>query len=435
MISYVRTPIPGPNSLKYKAISEKYESHCLNQQAPIVWDHAEGVKVWDVDGNCFIDWTSGVLVTNVGHSHPKLAQAISDQAKRLLNCYDFPTVERVTLAERMVGLAPDNLNQAFFATVGSEAVDAAVRVAKRFKGAFEIISFYGGFHGRTIGTMSLAGKMSTKKRFGPVTPGVIHVPFPDPYRNPFGSCGNDVAGQCLEFMDIAVNAQSTGSLAGLIIEPYQGAAGFIFPPDGFLKSLEEWCKARGIVFILDEVQSSFGRTGKFLALEWENLRPNLVSIGKGIGSGMPISCLLAESRIMDSLEAGEMSSTWGGNPICCAASHAILDIFKEEKLVDNALKMGSYMKSRLEAMKEKCRFLGDVRGRGLVMGLDIVKDKKTKERDPERTMKIINSCCENGLIIGAVSGNVIRVAPPLVINREEADESLDIMEKVLTNLT
>jgi 4-aminobutyrate aminotransferase len=434
MVVNIKTPIPGPKTLAYKAVSEKYESRCLNLQAPIVWDHAKGVTVWDVDGNTFIDWTSGVLVTNVGHSHPKLAKAIADQATRLLNCYDSPTVERITLAERMVKLAPDNLNNAFFATVGSEAVDAAVRVAKRFTGNYEIISFFGAFHGRTMGTMSLAGKMGTKKHFGPVMPGIIHVPYPDPYRNPFGSDSGDVTSQCLEFMDKTVYAQSTGSIAGLIIEPYQGASGFIFPPKGFLKSLENWCKDHDIIFILDEVQASFGRTGKFLALEWEKLKPNMVTIGKGIGSGMPISCLLAESRIMESLGEGEMSSTWGGNPICCAASHAILDIFEEEKLVENSREMGEYMKKRLKSMQEKCRYLGDVRGSGLVMGLDIVKDKKTKERDPKTTRRIIDECCKKGLIIGAVSGNVIRVAPPLVITRAEADESLDIMEKVLTGL-
>lgn len=434
MIANVKTPIPGPNSQKLKDLSAKYESGCLNLQAPIVWDHAQGVQVWDVDGNSFIDWTSGVLVTNVGHAHPKLADAVSRQAHRLLNCYDSPTAERITLAERMVGLAPSNLDTAFFATVGSEAVDAAVRTAKHFTGKFEIIAFYGAFHGRTMGTMALAGKTSTKKHFGPVMPGVIHVPYPDPYRSPFGSDTSDVAAQCLEFMDKAVYAQSTGEVAALIIEPYQGSSGFIFPPDGFLKSLEQWCKDHGILFILDEVQASFGRTGKFLALEWEDLHPNMVTIGKGIGSGMPISCLLAESRIMDSLGEGEMSSTWGGNPICCAATHAILDIFKEENLVENSRTIGEHMKARLTAMQDKCRYLGNVRGRGLVMGLDIVKDKKTKERDPQTTRKIIEECCKKGLIIGAVAGNVIRVAPPLVITKDQADESLDIMEKVLTSL-
>lgn len=434
MIANVKTPIPGPNTQKYKALSETYESHCLGVQAPIVWDHAKGVTVWDVDGNSFIDWTSGVLVTNVGHSHPKLADAVARQANRLLNCYDSPTVERITLAERMVKLAPDNLDNAFFATVGSEAVDSAVRVAKRFTGNYEIISFYGGFHGRTMGTMSLAGKMSTKKKFGPIVPGVINVPFPDPYRPPFGDGTTDLVGMCIDFMEKSVNAMSTGSLAGLIVEPYQGAAGFIFPPDGFLTEVQKWCRDHGIVFILDEVQASFGRTGKFLALEWEGLRPNMVTIGKGIGSGMPISCLLAESHIMKSLEPGDMSSTWGGNPICCAASHAILDIFEEEGLVENARKIGEHMKARLTAMKDTCRYLGDVRGRGLVMGLDIVKDKMTKERDPKTTRRIIDECCKNGLIIGAVSGNVIRVAPPLVITMDEANESLDIMEKVLKNL-
>ena len=434
MITNVKTPLPGPNSSKYKDMSAKFEANCLNAQAPIVWDHAQGVKVWDVDGNTFIDWTSGVLVTNVGHSHPKLADAISKQAYRLLNCYDSPTVERITLAERMVNTAPENLNTAFFATVGSEAVDAAVRVAKHFTGNFEMISFFGGFHGRTMGTMALAGKTGTKRHFGPVVPGVIHVPFADPYRNPFGSDSDDVVSQCLDFMDKVVGAQSTGSLAGLIVEPYQGASGFIFPPDGFLKGVQEWCRDHDVIFILDEVQASFGRTGKFYALEWEGLRPNMVTVGKGIGSGMPISCLLAEHRIMGTLGEGEMSSTWGGNPICTAATHAILDIFEEENLVENSRTIGEYMKGRLLEMKDKCRYLGDVRGRGLVMGLDIVKDKKTKERDPKTTRTIINKCAENGLLIGAVAGNVIRVAPPLVITKEEADESLDIMEKVLTSL-
>ena len=434
MIADVRTPIPGPQSRRLKEQSARYESHCLNAQAPIVWDRAEGVTVWDVDGNRFIDWTSGVLVTNVGHAHPRLAAAVAGQAERLLNCYDFPTRERVTLAERMVKLAPSNLDSAFFATVGSEAVDAAVRVAKRATGGFEVISFHGAFHGRTMGTMSLGGSTGTKQRFGPPVPGVLFAPYPDAYRDPFGGDGSDVSARCLDYLDIAVKAQSTGEIAALIVEPYQGAGGFVFPPDGFLASLGEWCRERDILFILDEVQSSFGRTGTFLALEHEGLRPNLVTIGKGIGSGVPISCLLAESRLMESLGAGDMSSTWGGNPLCCAAAHAVLDIFAEEGLVENAGTIGAHMKTRLIAMKETCRHLGDVRGRGLVMGLDIVKDTRTKERDPETTRTIIERCCEKGLIIGAVSGNVIRVAPPLVITRDAADESLDIMESVLRDL-
>ncbi len=434
MIADVRMPLPGPESRRILELSSRYESGCLNVQAPIVWDRARGVTVWDVDGNRFIDWTSGVLVTNVGHAHPKLAVALAEQANRLLNCYDFPTRERVTLAERMVKLAPPNLDTAFFATVGSEAVDAAVRVAKRFTGNYEIISFYGGFHGRTTGTMSLGGKTGTKRHFGVPVPGVLFAPYPDPYRNPFGSVSGDVAAQVLDFLDVTIGAQSTGSVAALIIEPYQGAAGFNFPPDGFLTSLQAWCRKRDILFILDEVQSSFGRTGTFLALEHEGLAPNLVTIGKGIGSGMPISCLLAESRIMASLGAGEMSSTWGGNPLACAASHAILDIFEDEGLVANAKTIGARMKERLTAMMDICPRLGDVRGRGLIMGLDFVKDRKTKERDPATARTVIERCCQKGLIVGAVSGNVIRVAPPLVITEAEADESLDIMESVLKTL-
>lgn len=399
----------------------------------MVWDRGEGVQVWDVDGNQYIDLTSGVLVTNVGHSHPKHIEAIREQAGRLLNCYDFPTPQRVEFTRRLVQLMPENLDNCFLLTTGSEATEAAMRASKRFTGRHEMISFYGGFHGRTYGAMSMAGKMGTKKKFGPVMPGCIYAPYPYCFRCPFKMKKEDCGLFCLEFLEKVVDASSTGDIAALIIEPYQGGAGFIFPPEGYLKELEKWAKEKEVLFILDEVQASFGRTGKMFAFEWEDLRPNLLCLGKGIGSGIPTAALMAESRIMDSLGPGEMSSTTGGNPLSCAAGLAVLDIMEEEKLPENALKVGSYMLARFKKLEKEIEILGEARGRGLVMGLEFVKDKKSLAPAPDITWEFILRCCQAGVLVGRVGlyGNVIRIAPPLVIKEEEAEKAVDMIEEVL----
>jgi 4-aminobutyrate aminotransferase-like enzyme len=430
MYANVKGQLPGPLSKKYMEESAKYESGTTSQQAPIVWDSAQGVIITDVDGNKFIDLTSGVLVTNVGHCHPKLTAAIQRAAGRLMNCYDFPTPERGTLAKRLVEATPENLDRCFFTVTGSEATDSALRVVRRATGRHEILSFYGGFHGRSYGPMSVAGKTGTKRKFGPVVPGSILAPYPYCFRCPFKKKPESCGMFCLEFLDRVVEAQSTGDIAALIIEPYQGSSGFIFPPDGFLKKLEQWAKERDIIFILDEVQASFGRTGKLFALEWEGLRPNVLCLGKGIGSSVPAAAMLTETRLISALGPGEMSSTYGGNPVSSAAGLAVLDIIAEEKLPENALKVGAYMKERLQKVQEKSQILGDVRGRGLVIGLEIVKDRESIEPAPDITMEIIRRAAQEGVIMGRVAGNVIRVAPPLVITMEQAEEAVDILERV-----
>jgi 4-aminobutyrate aminotransferase len=401
-----------------------------------VWDRAEGVVVTDVDGNRYIDWTSGVLVTNVGHCHPRLVEAIREAAEKVLNCYEFPTAPRVMLAKRMVEITPAHLDRAFFLTTGSEVTEAALRVAKRYTRNYEIISFLGGFHGRTADARSAGGLGGVKKGYGPPTPGYIHAPYPNCYRCPFGADCRTCGLLCLEYLDDLVRGVSTGSLAGLIVEPYQGSSGFIFPPDGYLKQLERWVRERGLVFILDEVQSSFGRTGKFFAAEWEDLEPDLLCVGKGIGSGVPISALMGTSEVFSALESGDLGSTLGGNPFCCSGALAVIDIMIEENMTEHAASVGDLMKKRLLEIAEKSRYLGDVRGRGLVLGLEFVQDRQTKEPAPDLALRVINESAQNGLLVGKVGtfGNVIRVAPPLVINEEEACESLDIMERVVLGL-
>jgi 4-aminobutyrate aminotransferase / (S)-3-amino-2-methylpropionate transaminase / 5-aminovalerate transaminase len=434
--SCVKHPFPGPRSRELFARWERVEAQCAGYQAKVAWDHASGVVVTDVDGNTFIDWTSGVLVTNVGHCHPDLVAAVQKASARLLNNYECLTEERVVAAEKLISVLPPHLDKCFFLSTGSEATEGAIRIMKRKSGKFEIISFYGGFHGRTYAALSAGGMAGPKKGYGPTVPGAIRVPFPNCYRCPFKADPANCGMLCLEFLEDAVRANSTGSLAGAIVEPYLGAAGFIFPPEGWLKSLEEWLRARGLLFTLDEVQSSYGRTGKFWAMEWEGLTPDLVCIGKGIGSGVPASAIAARGEVIGVLGPGEMSSTMGGNPVSCAAVSAVVDIMRREKLEENALRIGTLMKARLLEIMERCPYVGDVRGMGLVMGVELVRDKRTKEPAPDLTNKLIDVAAENGLLIGSVGvfGNVIRVAPPLVITQNEAHESLDIFERALALL-
>lgn len=435
-IAHVRTPLPGPRSTELFERWRRAEAQCTGYQAQVVWDRASGVAVTDVDGNTFIDWTSGVLVTNVGHCHPDLVRAVQDAAAKLLNNYECLNEPRVEAAEKLVAVMPPHLDRCFFLSTGSEAVEAAVRIMKRATGNFEIVSFYGGFHGRTYAALSAGGLPGPKKGYGPTLPGSIRVPFPYCYRCPFKARPETCDLLCLEYLDDAVRANSTGSLAGVVVEAYLGAAGFIFAPEGWFPRLEQWLRSRRLLFTLDEVQSSFGRTGKFFAMEWEGLQPDLVAIGKGIGSGVPASAVGARAGVIGVLGAGEMSSTMGGNPVSCAAVSAVIDIMRREKLEENAGRIGAIMMRRLLAMRESCPYVGDVRGRGLVMGVELVKSKAGKEPAPDLTRKLIDLAAQNGLLIGSVGvfGNVIRVAPPLVITEAEAHESLDIFEKSLGQL-
>jgi 4-aminobutyrate aminotransferase / (S)-3-amino-2-methylpropionate transaminase / 5-aminovalerate transaminase len=436
-ITRVRFPLPGPKGKKLLEKWHKFEADVVGYQAPVVWESGKGCVVTDVDGNRYIDWTSGVLVTNIGHGHPRLAEAMRKAAGGLLNNYECANVPRIEAAEALIRALPPHLDRCFFLTTGSEATEGAARLMKRRAGKFEILSFEGGFHGRTVQAASMGGMPGPKRGYGPPVPGSIRAAYPNPYRDPSGWCkdGPELR-KYFEYLDNLIMANSTGSLAGLIVEPYQGAAGFIFPPRGWLKRLERWARDRGLLFTLDEVQASYGRTGTMWALEHEGLKPDLLCIGKAIGCGVPVSALAGTADIFSCLKKGEMSSTLGGNPFSSAAVPVILDIYKNERLVENSRKMGEYMLRKLKAVEKKAKHLGNVRGMGLVMGMEFVRDKKSKEPAPELIKVVMDRCAENGLLVGSVGmyGNVIRVAPPLVIIKEEVDESVGIMEKVCMGL-
>lgn len=433
----VKTSIPGPKSKTLLKKWVKYEADKTGYQAQIVIDRGKGALLFDVDGNTFLDWTSGVLVTNIGHSHPVLVDAVQKTAERMMNVYEYCTPERVQAAEDLIHVAPKHLDRCFFLSTGSEATDAAARIMKRASGNFEIVSFYGGFHGRTLSTASLGGLKKIKKGMGPMIPGSIRAPFPYCYRCPFNQKPENCALTCLDFLDSLVEANSSSSLAGLIVEPYLGTAGFIFPPKGYLTALEKWIREKGIIFTLDEVQSSYGRTGTMWAMEHENLKPDIVTLGKGLGSGVSVSALLIRSDLVDrALGKGELGSTYGGNPISCAAVSAVLTVMREERIIDNVKMIEKIFVNRLPGLIEQSPYVGDVRGMGLVWGIELVEDKKTKKPAPELVKRLIDECAKNGLLIGSVGiyGNVIRIAPPLVITEAQAHESIDIMEKSLKNL-
>jgi len=428
------TEVPGPKSREIIAQAEQYEPQSMGDQMPVVWDHARGCVIADVDGNEYLDWCSGVLVTNVGHCHPYYVEQVKAQCDKLFNCYDFVTQPRADLARKLVEITPDYLDKAFLVTTGTDATEAAMRMARRVSDGFEIIGFDGAFHGRTYGAASAGGMRGSKQGYGPMTPGFLHAPFPYLYRAPLcqGKSEEEASQACLEYLDWLVDRQSSGALCAVITEPYQGGAGGIIPPKSWIEGLDRWCKDRGLIFILDEVQSSFGRCGKMFCMEHWDITPDLITLGKGLGSGIPCSAVVGRSEIMDALPPGSMGSTNGGNPISSTAALAAIEIIEREGLVENAARMGELFEARFLDIQKRAPQLGDVRVLGLMGGLEFVTDPESREPAPELTRDVVSRCLQRGLICIAPIGlykNVIRVAPPLVITEEQAAESLDIFEE------
>lgn len=429
----VRTPLPGPKAQALLELSARYEPRSMSEQAPVVWSRAEGVWVEDVDGNTFLDMTSGVLVANVGHSHPELVAVMREQADQVVNCYDFPNAYRPRLAQKLVEITPPNLDKAFILTTGSEATEAAIKVARKYTGRAEIVAFHGAFHGRTMGALSLGGKRSGagNQGFGPYLPGVVHAPFPYEYRCTWckgGPCSMD----CFAYFEEVIDCETEHDIAAVITETYQGGAGSIIPPVEWMRALERWCRAHDVLLIIDEVQASFGRTGKLFGFEHYGITPNLLCLGKGISSGLPVAALLGESRIMDSLGPGTLSSTHGGNPFGARTALVNIEIIMRERLWENAARVGAYLLDGFQQLQRAHPWIGDVRGQGLVLGVELVTPG-TKEPDAARAAQVVRVAAEHGLLLIApigMHGNVLRIAPPLVITQEQAELAMDLMAKV-----
>jgi len=430
------TEIPGPKARQYLEMSRRYEPRSMSEQPPVVWADAHGVWVTDVDGNTFLDFSSGVLVVNAGHSHPKIVSAVQEQAGRVINCYDFVNQYRPALAKKLVEITPGNLDRAFILTTGAETIEAAMKMARKYTGRKEIIAFQGAFHGRTYGAMSAGGKRSGSgtRGFGPFLPQVYLAPFAFCYRCVFDKTYPECDTWCFDYLDWLVETETESDIAAVITETYQRGAGSIIPPPEWMAKLDRWCRARDVVLIIDEVQASFGRTGKLFGFQHYDVTPNLLCLGKGISSTLPVAAVVGESRIMDALGPGSMSSTHGGNPLGARAALANIAVILDEKLPQNAAKMGERLAQRFADLESKHPCLGDARGMGLVWGLEIVKDKQAKQPDAEAAARIVMDACRHGLLMIApigLYGNVLRIAPPLVITREQLDTGVDILDAAL----
>lgn len=433
----IKVTPPGPKAQAVLAKQARYLSPSVSEPLPLVWDHAEDCTVWDVDGNSFIDFCSGVLVLNTGHSHPKVVKALQEQVGKLINCYDSPHPLRSDFAEALANLMPEDLHRVLFMSSGSEAIDAAIKLARHYTHRYEILSFYGAFHGRTYLPMSVGGKRSIKSSFGPFVPGMLHAPFPYCYRCPINKSPDSCEIACFDFIERVLESTSAGSLAAVITEPYQGASGGIFPPKEWMQRVRELARSLDALFIFDEVQSCFGRTGMMFAFEQYDIVPDIVCLAKGLASGVPASAVVARNHIMESLSPGSISSTYGGNPLVCAAGLASIEVIQEEKLADNAARIGSMMMERLNEIQQKYPIIGDVRGMGLAQGIELVRDRKTKEPAAAETKALIEESIRRGLALIPPIGfhsNVIRFAPPLTVTEQLANRGMDIFESALANL-
>jgi 4-aminobutyrate aminotransferase len=397
-------------------------------------DHGRGVEVWDVDGNRFLDFAAGIAVCSTGHSHPQVVQAIKDAADKFIHISsDYWHEGQVRVGERINELDPmGEPVMCFFAQSGTEAVEGAIKLARHHTGRSRFIGFLGAFHGRTMGSLAFtASKYTQHKGFFPGMPGVTHVPYPNPYRPLLA--GVDQGRAVLDYIENVIFQCNVpaAEVAGILVEPMQGEGGYIVPPDGFLQGLRDLCDRHGILLIFDEVQCGIGRTGKMFAAQHSGVRPDIMTLAKGLASGMPIGLVVARKPIMEKWPRGAHGNTYGGNPLCCAAALATLDLV-EHQYAANAAEVGAYFLDRLRGLQERHPEIGDLRGRGLFIGMELVKERVLKTPAKELCDATITRAFHNGLLLLSCGTSSVRFAPPLVITRAEVDEALTILDASLS---
>jgi 4-aminobutyrate aminotransferase len=435
----IKVTPPGPKAKKIVERDAAVISPSFGRAYPLVVESAEGNIVKDVDGNEFIDMNAGLAVCSVGHGHPKLKKAIKDQVDKFIHYSytDFFYDDYVNLGEELSKVLPiEGKKKIFYGNSGAEAIEAAMKVSRWHSERQGYLAYIGSFHGRTMGAVSLtASKPYQRRKFSPLIPGVEHIFYPYCYRCPFNlecpSC--DFA--CVDYIDDYLFHKYVvpEEVSMLLAEPIQGEGGYVVPPMGYFKKLKKLLDEYGILFAVDEVQSGVGRTGKWFAIEHFGVKPDIVTTAKGIAAGLPLGVMASKAEIQD-WTPGSHASTFGGNPVSCAAAMAVLDIIKTDKLLENATEQGGYIKKRLEEMMETHPMIGDVRGIGLMVGVEIVKDKDSKEVAPKATEEIMMECFRNGLAIVNCGVNVIRWMPPLTITRDLVEPSLEIFEKALSKV-
>jgi len=427
----IKTALPGPNAKRVLKGDDHYISPSYTRSYPLVAKEGHGIVVTDVDGNEFFDFSSGIAVNSTGHCHPHVVAAIQKQAGELIHMSgtDFYYESLVTLAERLSRIAPmPGAHRFYYGNSGAEAIEAALKIARYHTKRQQIIAFFGAFHGRTMGALSLtASKPQQRRRFAPLVPGVTHVPYPDVYRK-----GENDALACARFLEdkIFKTTVAPEEVAAIFVEPVQGEGGYVPAPPVFMQELRRICDRYGILLVADEVQSGIGRTGKWWAIEHTGVHPDIVCSAKGIASGMPLSVMMTKAEIMDWVP-GSHASTFGGNPVSIAAALATLDVIEREGLLQNSEEVGNYIRQRMADWPRMQALVGDVRGLGLMIGVELVSDKEKKTPAPAERDRVIELAFGRGILLLGCGPNTIRIAPPLITTKEQAEIAMDVIEECL----
>jgi 4-aminobutyrate aminotransferase len=427
---------PGPKAREIVKRDSEHISQSYTRYYPLVVESGRDCIVKDVDGNEYIDFNSGLACLNVGHCHPKVVKAIKSQCNTFLHygITDFYYEQTVSLAEKLFEVTPgDFQKRVHFANSGAEALETAIKLSKWHTRKHQFIAFVGAFHGRTCGATALTASKPTQRRhYFPLLPGITHVPYPYCYRCPFGLSYPDCSYRCVDFIDDQVLQKYVPpeEVAGFVFEPIQGEGGYVVPPPDYFQRLKKLANKYGLLMIADEVQAGIGRTGRWFASEHWKIEPDILCSAKSLASGLPLSATVSRSRIMD-WEGGTHASTFGGNPLACAAASTVIDVIKEQKLLENAERQGNYIMKWLNDVKEEREIVGDVRGKGLMIGVEFVKDKQSKAAGVDQAKEVMVRCWRRGVAIVTCGVSTLRLVPPLTITRELVDSSLEIVGDVI----
>jgi 4-aminobutyrate aminotransferase len=434
-LPHLAGPLPGPRAKTIMERDARAVSSSYTRGYPLVVESAAGAMVQDVDGNRFLDFNAGIAVVATGHCHPRVVEAIQKQAARLIHMSgtDFYYDEMVTLAEKLAEIAPGGVERRVsFGNSGAEAVEGCIKLARWSTGRDKIIAFFGAFHGRTMGALSLTARKSVQRAgFGPLIPGVVHAPYPNCYRCPFGQKEETCAVECVKHIEetLLKTIAPAEETAAIVVEVVQGEGGYLVPPKKFFDELARVARQNGILLVCDEVQSGMGRTGKMWAAEHFDLVPDIFAVAKGIASGMPLGATVARADLM-TWPPGAHASTFGGNPVCCAAALATIALL-QEGLMENAARMGAHIRSRIDDWPARFPTVGQVRGLGLMIGIEMVHDQRTREKAPQIRDRVTDLAFERGLLVLGAGENSIRLCPPLVVTRDQCDFAVETLEECL----
>jgi len=419
---------PGPKSAEWHERASQHMKGYSSQVRlfPVSFESGHGVTLTDVDGNTYIDFSSGIYVTSLGHCHPKVTEAVQKAAGQLMNCHDFTTPIKAQLLEKLASITPGDLGGVQLYDSGTTAVEAGLRICRAAnKPKFEFISFHRDFHGKTLGASSLARVDFTQ---GERAPGFFLTPRPYCYRCPFKMTHPECNLHCLKFMETVIKEETTNQVAAVVLEPIQGWAGSIVPPDDFMPALRKLCDERGMLLFADEVLTCMARTGKMFCVDHWDVVPDVLTLGKGFGNGFPITAMIVSDKFKDQVEKISASTSYGGNPMGCAAALASIEVIEEEDLVRRSAELGDFLLQRMQEMKDRHPLIGDVRGKGCLLGIELVRDRETKEPAEEEGYAVYRRAFQKG-VAWVPAWHILRLSPPIIMQREVASKAMDIIEE------